>query len=92
MPIYAYRCEHCAHEMEALQKISADPLRECPICHQETLKKQVTAAAFRLKGSGWYESDFKNNNSKNSVSKDSKNEQTAPSQAHSCGANCAHKH
>ncbi|MEE8233349.1 MAG: zinc ribbon domain-containing protein [Gammaproteobacteria bacterium] len=59
MPIYEYQCEHCEHKMEAIQKFSDDPLRECPECKQETLRKLVSAAAFKLKGDGWYETDFK---------------------------------
>ncbi len=59
MPIYEYQCEHCEHKMEAIQKISDDPLKECPECKQETLRKLVSAAAFKLKGDGWYETDFK---------------------------------
>ena len=70
MPIYDYRCEACDHRLEALQKLSDEPLRECPQCHQLALAKQVTAAAFRLKGGGWYESDFKNNNQKNLAKSD----------------------
>ena len=59
MPIYEYQCEHCEHKMEAIQKFSDDPLKECPECKQETLRKLVSAAAFKLKGDGWYETDFK---------------------------------
>ena len=62
MPIYAYQCEACGHELEVLQKISEEPLRDCPECGREALRKQVTAAAFRLKGTGWYETDFKGGN------------------------------
>ena len=58
MPIYEYRCTACAHELEVLQKISDDPLVECPECGG-TLKRLVSAPNFRLKGSGWYETDFK---------------------------------
>ncbi len=61
MPIYAYRCEACGHQQDALQKISAAPLTLCAACGAETLKKQVTAAGFQLKGSGWYVTDFRNN-------------------------------
>lgn len=60
MPIYAYVCKNCEHQLEALQKISDPPFRDCPACGSPTLQKQVTAAAFRLKGTGWYETDFKN--------------------------------
>lgn len=65
MPIYAYRCQACGHELDALQKISDAPLTECPECGAPELKKQLTAAAFRLKGSGWYETDFKKDGKKN---------------------------
>jgi putative FmdB family regulatory protein len=65
MPIYAYRCQACGHELDALQKISDAPLTDCPACGAPELKKQLTAAAFRLKGSGWYETDFKKDGKKN---------------------------
>jgi putative FmdB family regulatory protein len=65
MPIYEYRCENCGHELEQIQKISDPPLVDCPACGQPTLRKQVSAAAFRLKGGGWYETDFKKANQKN---------------------------
>lgn len=60
MPFYEYQCTDCGHRLEVLQKISDEPLTQCPTCEMDTLKKLVTAAAFRLKGSGWYETDFKN--------------------------------
>lgn len=59
MPIYAYRCECCDHECEVLQK-SSDAAPVCPACGEEFMSKQVTAAAFALKGDGWYQSDFAN--------------------------------
>ena len=62
MPIYEYQCQACDHKMEALQKMADDPLTRCPACEQDKLKKLISAAAFKLKGSGWYETDFKNNN------------------------------
>ena len=65
MPIYEYQCESCEHKMEALQKISDDPLKDCPSCNQPSLKKLISAAGFRLKGGGWYETDFKTGNKKN---------------------------
>jgi putative FmdB family regulatory protein len=65
MPIYAYRCEACGHEFDALQKLSEAPLTDCPACGASALKKQITAAAFRLKGAGWYETDFKQDGKKN---------------------------
>ena len=65
MPIYDYQCTACGHEMEVLQKISDDPLKDCPACNTANLSKKVTAAAFRLSGSGWYETDFKSGDKKN---------------------------
>jgi putative FmdB family regulatory protein len=65
MPIYEYRCEACGHEYEALQKISDAPLTECPECGKPELKKVLSAAGFRLKGGGWYETDFKKGKQKN---------------------------
>ena len=65
MPIYEYQCQACQHELEALQKISDKPLVDCPRCHKPALKKKVSAAAFRLKGGGWYETDFKTGSKKN---------------------------
>ncbi|OOG58598.1 FmdB family zinc ribbon protein [Polaromonas sp. C04] len=59
MPIYAYKCESCGHSKDALQKISDAPLTVCPHCGAPTFKKQLTAAGFRLKGSGWYATDFR---------------------------------
>lgn len=65
MPIYAYQCGACGHEMEALQKMSDAPLTDCPVCNAPQLAKKLTAAAFRLSGSGWYETDFKRGSQKN---------------------------
>ncbi|MCC5863228.1 MAG: zinc ribbon domain-containing protein [Gammaproteobacteria bacterium] len=59
MPIYEYRCEACGHELEALQKISEAHLTDCPACGQPQLRRLVSAPRFRLKGAGWYETDFK---------------------------------
>jgi putative FmdB family regulatory protein len=59
MPIYAYRCEACGHAKDVLQKISDPVLTTCPSCGAEAFAKQVTAAGFQLKGSGWYATDFK---------------------------------
>jgi len=59
MPIYAYRCSQCGFEKDVLQKMSDPPLTTCPECHTENFSKQVTAAGFQLKGSGWYQTDFK---------------------------------
>ena len=65
MPIYEYQCQSCDHQMEALQKISEGPLTDCPNCGKPDLRKKVSAAAFRLKGGGWYETDFKTSSKKN---------------------------
>lgn len=64
MPIYAYKCSSCGHQQDVLQKISEDPLTICPACGQASFAKQVTAAGFQLKGSGWYATDFRNNGAK----------------------------
>jgi len=62
MPIYAYKCDSCGFAKDVLQKISDQPLVQCPSCQADTFKKQVTAAGFQLKGSGWYATDFKGGN------------------------------
>jgi putative FmdB family regulatory protein len=59
MPIYAYKCESCGFVKDVLQKMSDAPLEVCPSCAQPAFKKQLTAAGFQLKGSGWYVTDFK---------------------------------
>ncbi|EDN67479.1 conserved hypothetical protein [Beggiatoa sp. PS] len=59
MPIYEYACTDCGHELEILQKMNDLLLEQCPACGQNTLKKQISAVAFHLKGTGWYETDFK---------------------------------
>ncbi len=65
MPIYEYQCQECDKELEVLQKISDALLRDCPACGKPSLKKKVSAAAFRLKGGGWYETDFNTGDKKN---------------------------
>ncbi len=60
MPIYAYKCGSCGHAKDVLRKISDAPLTTCPACGAEAFSKQLTAAGFQLKGSGWYATDFKN--------------------------------
>ncbi len=65
MPIYEYECEACGHRTEALQKVSDAPLTQCPECDRLALRKLVSAAGFRLKGSGWYETDFKSGRKRN---------------------------
>jgi len=65
MPIYEYRCQSCGHELERLQKISDPPLVDCPECSRPELTKLISAAGFRLKGGGWYETDFKKDKKRN---------------------------
>jgi len=65
VPIYEYQCESCSHGLEALQKLSDAPLVDCPECGKASLKKQISAAGFRLSGGGWYETDFKSGKKKN---------------------------
>ena len=65
MPIYEYQCQTCDHELEKLQKLSDAALSVCPECGEAALKKKISAAGFRLKGSGWYETDFKSGSKKN---------------------------
>ncbi|CAB5667199.1 putative regulatory protein, FmdB family [Delftia tsuruhatensis] len=64
MPIYAYKCGSCGHAKDVLRKISDAPLTTCPACGAESFSKQLTAAGFQLKGSGWYATDFKNSGGK----------------------------
>lgn len=65
MPIYGYVCKNCEHTLDALQKMSDDPLVDCPDCGEPQLKRQLSAPRFRLKGQGWYETDFKTDNQRN---------------------------
>ncbi|MCC5811126.1 MAG: zinc ribbon domain-containing protein [Ectothiorhodospiraceae bacterium] len=65
MPIYEYQCEACGHDLEAIQKMSDAPLTECPACGKPALRKKISAAGFRLKGGGWYETDFKSGSKRN---------------------------
>ena len=97
MPIYAYKCESCGHAKDVLQKISDAPLTECPVCGAATFNKQLTAAGFQLKGSGWYATDFKGGAgataataSTAEAAADSKPADTASaSPATPCGGSCA---
>jgi putative FmdB family regulatory protein len=70
MPIYAYKCGTCGFAKDHLQKISDPALTDCPACGQSTFSKQLTAAGFQLKGSGWYATDFKGGGTPNSTSTD----------------------
>jgi len=65
MPIYEYRCQECGHELEKLQRMSEAALTDCPSCGKAALKRLISAAGFRLKGAGWYETDFKQGNKRN---------------------------
>ncbi len=76
MPIYAYACKHCEHELDALQKIADEPLVDCPECGEPALKRLLSAPRFRLKGSGWYETDFKTDNKRNLAASDSEKPKT----------------
>ena len=69
MPIYEYQCESCGHQFDIIQKVSDDKLKICPKCNEPKLKKLVTAAGFKLKGTGWYETDFKTKEKKSSEKK-----------------------
>ena len=64
MPIYEYICEACGHQLEVIQKLSDAPLLRCPNCDKDELRKMVSAPAFRLSGTGWYETDFKSDKEK----------------------------
>lgn len=99
MPIYAYKCESCGAAKDVLQKISDPALSDCPACGQPTFRKQVTAAGFQLKGSGWYVTDFRGGASAGSGSAASASTATpastpeaapaaAPAGGHSCGTGC----
>jgi len=65
MPIYEYQCKACGHQLEAIQKMADPALTDCPECRQAELVKKISAAAFRLKGGGWYETDFKKSGQRN---------------------------
>ena len=77
MPIYAYVCDSCEHEFETIQKISEDPLQTCPECERDALRKKISAGAFRLKGSGWYETDFKSGDKRNVFTDDKKSSEAS---------------
>jgi putative FmdB family regulatory protein len=83
MPIYAYRCESCGFDKDVLQKMSDAPLTQCPSCGADAFRKQVTAAGFQLKGSGWYVTDFRGGNSggKSAAATDAKDNASGESTA-----------
>jgi putative FmdB family regulatory protein len=70
VPIYEYACKKCDHTLDALQKMSDDPLLDCPECGEPALKRLLSAPRFRLKGEGWYETDFKKDNQRNVLKSD----------------------
>lgn len=73
MPIYEYACGTCEHRFETIQRASEEPLKDCPVCGASALKKLLSAPVFRLKGGGWYETDFKTGNKKNISGSDESN-------------------
>lgn len=99
MPIYAYRCSACGHAKDVLQKLSDAPLTTCPACAAESFSKQITAAGFQLKGSGWYQTDFRGGSTaapsapaaESAKSESPKAEAASASSASStpCGGSCA---
>jgi putative FmdB family regulatory protein len=91
MPIYEYVCQQCDHRLEALQKLSDEPLKFCPECGEASLRKQVSAAAFRLKGTGWYETDFKNSGKQKEKTDGTKADSAKGSQSGTSGKESASK-
>ena len=94
MPIYEYQCEQCGHELAKLQKMADAPLTECPACHQPTLNRLLSAPGFRLKGGGWYETDFKkSSDSKKNLAADGGSSASSASsdapKSGGCGGSCA---
>ena len=77
MPIYEYACKNCGHTLDELQKMSDDPLVDCPDCGKPQLKRLISAPRFRLKGQGWYETDFKKDNQRNISKNDAPSDATA---------------
>ncbi|MET0517507.1 MAG: FmdB family zinc ribbon protein [Burkholderiaceae bacterium] len=101
MPIYAYRCGSCGHAKDVLQKLSDAPLTQCPACGAETFSKQVTAAGFQLKGSGWYATDFKGGGASTTTAAPASGSAAAEAPAaasgggdgaagHACSSSCSH--
>ncbi|MGY0196914.1 FmdB family zinc ribbon protein [Leptothrix sp. BB-4] len=85
MPIYAYRCSACGHAKDVLQKMSDPALTTCPSCGAESFSKQVTAAGFQLKGSGWYATDFRNGGSSGATSAPATGASTGPAASPASG-------
>jgi putative FmdB family regulatory protein len=88
MPIYEYRCQSCNHDMEVMQKMSDPELSDCPACGQPQLKKLISAVAFRLKGNGWYETDFKKGDQKNVAKDDAPPKESKPAAACDSAGGC----
>ena len=88
MPLYEYRCDACKHEFEALQKISDEPLVLCPACEAPQLRKLVSAAGFRLKGQGWYETDFKTGSKRNLSEAATEADKSKKTDSAACGTGC----
>ena len=86
MPIYEYRCSSCGVQKDILQKVSEAPLTVCTVCGKPTFSKQISAAGFQLKGSGWYATDFKNSGLKNPVSKPDSQAEAKPEPVSSVAA------
>ncbi|WP_295803633.1 zinc ribbon domain-containing protein [uncultured Microbulbifer sp.] len=86
MPIYEYQCKACGHQLEALQRMSDAPLTDCPACNQAGLSKKISAAGFRLKGGGWYETDFKTGSKKNLAGDGAKPKKDQPASGSSSSA------
>jgi putative FmdB family regulatory protein len=94
MPIYAYKCGSCGHAKDVLQKIADAPLTDCPECGKPTFSKQLTAAGFQLKGSGWYATDFKGGSgdtasASTSASADTAASSSTPAATGGCATGCA---
>ncbi len=88
MPIYEYECKSCGDVHEALQKMSDEPLVVCPACNEPELMKKISAAGFRLKGGGWYETDFKSGSKKNVAGE--KSSSSSKESGHKCSGACSH--
>jgi len=93
MPIYEYQCQACGHDMEVIQKMSDDALTDCPECGKPELKKLISAAGFQLKGSGWYETDFKGGSKTTAKPSSSESSSAGGCAGGACGcASSSHKH
>ena len=89
MPIYGYVCKSCEHRFDVLQKMSDDPLVHCPDCGEPTLQKELSAPKFRLKGSGWYETDFKTGDKRNLHAGESDNKKSSDSKGKESSASAS---